>query len=173
MRKLNEKQERFCLEYLADLNATQAAIRAGYSRKTAGAIGNKLLKKVEIQVKVSELQQERAKRTEVTVDRVVEELAKIAFADLKHFVHWTEHGVEIHDSEDVDGAVLSEVSETVSVQVFPNGGESEKRMKRVKLHDKMKALEMLGRHLSMFKDRTEVQHTGAVEFVDDIGVDDS
>ena len=82
MAKLTPKQERFCEEYLIDLNATQAAIRAGYSANTAREQGAQNLSKLNIQEKIAELQAERSKRTEITQDRVVKELAAMAFAKL-------------------------------------------------------------------------------------------
>lgn len=82
MEKLTVKQERFCTEYIIDLNATQAAIRAGYSKKTANRIASENLSKPDIQRKIQELQQERAERTEITQDRVLKELAGIGFAPI-------------------------------------------------------------------------------------------
>lgn len=82
MAKLTAKQERFCTEYIIDLNATQAAIRAGYSSKTANRIASENLSKPDIQRKIQELQQERAERTEITQDRVLKELAGIGFAPI-------------------------------------------------------------------------------------------
>ena len=82
MEKLTAKQERFCTEYIIDLNATQAAIRAGYSVKTANRIASENLSKPDIQRKIQELQQERAERTEITQDRVLKELAGIGFAPI-------------------------------------------------------------------------------------------
>lgn len=75
----NVRYERFCEEYLTDLNATQSAIRSGYSKKTAGSIGQRLLKNVEIQNRIKELMEERSKRTEITADKVLEELGSVAF----------------------------------------------------------------------------------------------
>ncbi len=82
MTKLTAKQERFCTEYIIDLNATQAAIRAGYSVKTANRIASENLSKLDIQRKIQELQQKRAERTEITQDRVLKELAGIGFAPI-------------------------------------------------------------------------------------------
>jgi phage terminase small subunit len=79
--KLTPKQEKFCTEYLVDLNATQAATRAGYSAKTAGAIGFELLKKPQIQSQIEINRVEVAKTTGITPERVLQELGKIAFAD--------------------------------------------------------------------------------------------
>ena len=75
------KQKRFCEEYLVDFNATQAAIRAKYSKKTAYSIGYENLKKQQIRTYISELVKARSQRLQVTADRVLEELAKIAFAN--------------------------------------------------------------------------------------------
>ena len=80
--KLTPKQQRFVEEYLVDLNATQAAIRAGYSGKSAYAIGHQNLKKHEIQAALETAIAERAERTAVTADRVIHEFARLAFADI-------------------------------------------------------------------------------------------
>lgn len=81
MPKLTEKQKRFCEEYLIDLNATQAAKRAGYSEKTAFSIGVENLKKPLIQEYLQDLMKYRSERTGVTAEKVIEELEKIAFSD--------------------------------------------------------------------------------------------
>ena len=81
MAKMTERQKRFIAEYLIDLNATQAAIRAGYSVKTAGSIGDENLKKPEINSAIAKEMAKRSKRTGVNQDRVVLELAKIAFVN--------------------------------------------------------------------------------------------
>ncbi|MBD9417647.1 terminase small subunit [Achromobacter sp. ACM04] len=164
---LTDKQRRFVDEYLVDLNATQAAIRAGYSQKTAGQIAEQNLKKLEIAAAVQEAQAARAKRTEITQDMVLRELAKIGFSDIRKIVRWgktelrvtdagddegevTEayHGLALVSADDIDddtAAAISEISE---------GREGLK----VKLHDKKGALVDIGRHLGMFKDR--IEHSG-------------
>lgn len=83
---LTEKQQRFVDEYLVDLNATQAAIRAGYSADTAGAIGHENLKKPEIVLALAEARKAQQERTQITADRVVTELGMIAFADARELV---------------------------------------------------------------------------------------
>lgn len=79
--ELTQKENRFCWEYLVDLNATQAAIRVGYSKRSASSIGYENLKKQKIQTYINRLMIWRSLRTQVTADRVLEELAKIAFAE--------------------------------------------------------------------------------------------
>lgn len=159
MAKLTPKQLRFVEEYLVDLNATQAAIRAGYSAKTAGQIGERLLKKVEIQQALSDGMKKREQRTEITQDMVVAELAKIAFSDQRKVMMWGPSGVKLRDSESLaedDAAIVSEVSETITAA----GGSL-----KLKTHDKVKALELLGKHLGMFKDKVEItgKNGGPVE----------
>lgn len=79
MSKLTEKQKRFCEEYLIDLNATQSAIRSGYSIKTARQIAQRMLTNVDIQSYIQELREQQSKRTEITADKVLEELGSVAF----------------------------------------------------------------------------------------------
>lgn len=81
MAKLTEKQKRFCEEYLIDLNATQAAIRAGYKAKTARSQGQRMLTKVDIQRRITDLMKERSDRTALTSDSVLQELSHIAMAE--------------------------------------------------------------------------------------------
>lgn len=140
--EINAKQSRFVDEYLIDLNATQAAIRAGYSAKTAGAQGFVLLKNAEIAAEIARRQKKRAKRTEITQDRVLKELERIAFSDTRRVVKWSGISVNVIDSEtlsDDDAAAVSEVSQTMHGI-------------KIKLHDKIRALELIGKHLGTFKD---------------------
>lgn len=94
---LTPKEERFVEEYLVDCNATQAAIRAGYSEKTARAIGHELLQRPHIQDAIARAKQARSKRTEVTIDRVVRELARIAFFDPRRAYNEKGELLEPHD----------------------------------------------------------------------------
>ena len=144
------KRQRFVDEYLVDLNATQAAIRAGYSKSTAGSIGGEILQKPEIQAAIAERMAERASRTEITQDRVLQELARIAFGDARRVMSWGPDGVILRESSELtddEAAMVVEASQTTS-----QGGGSIK----LKLADKLGALDKIGRHLGMFIDRTEV-----------------
>lgn len=146
---LNERQLAFVREYLVDLNATAAAKRAGYSESSARVIGSENLTKPDIQAALTEAMEARAKRTGITADRVLNEIAKIAFSDMRQFSRWGSSGVTPVDSStlsDADAACVAEVSETVT----ENGGSI-----KVKLHDKVAALEKLGRHLALWE-RAEV-----------------
>lgn len=143
---LNDRQRRFCEEFLIDLCATQAARRAGYSEKTAGQMGFDLLKKPEIQTALSEAMRRRSERTAITAAQVLRELARIAFSDLREVLTWGPAGVQLRDSTALDddaAAAIGEISQTTTTA----GGTI-----RVKLHDKMAALDRLARHLGLFTD---------------------
>lgn len=150
MLKLRPKQKMFVEEYLVDLNATQAAIRAGYSAKTASSIGEQNLRKLDIQTAIQEAMKARQERTGVTQDRVIAELARIAFGDQRSVMEWGPSGVKLRDSKsltDDQAAMVAEVSESVTA----NGGTL-----KLKTHDKVGALKLLGEHLGMFKQKMEV-----------------
>ena len=156
---LNEKQKRFVSEYIIDLNAKQAAIRAGYSPKTAEVQASRLLSLVKVQTEIAKAMEDREKRTGITQDRVLAELSAIAFAKATDYV-------EIDD----DGAVKIKATASLTdeqkkaiagIKEGANGVE-------VKLVDKTKALEMLSRHLGLFNDKLNV-NVEAIEIIEDIG----
>lgn len=140
MAKLTEKQKRFCDEYLIDLNATQAAIRAGYSEKTAYRTGADNLKKPQIRKYITERQSTIQRRTEITQDKVVAELAKIGFANVTDFLSVINGRVLIKSTQEMEKDKIGAIS---GIKSGMNGIE-------VKLNDKVKALELLGKHLGMF-----------------------
>ena len=153
-RPLTPKQARFVSEYLVDLNATQAAIRAGYSARTAADIGRQLLGKTPVAEAIAARQKAREVRTGVTADRVVAELARIAFGTTRAVMTWGADGVALRESDTLsedESAIVAEVSETVT-----QAGSSLK----LKTHDKVKALELLGKHMGMFVDK--VEHSGSI-----------
>jgi phage terminase small subunit len=155
---LTDKQAAFVNEYVVDLNATQAAKRAGYSTDTARVIGSQLLAKPEIASAIAEAQKARSERTGVTADRVVTELAKIAFADPRKLMSWGPAGAQVKAS-----AELSEAEAAVVAEIVEG-----KDGVRLKLHDKVGALDRLAKHLGMYTER--VEHQLAVTSPDDLNV---
>ena len=147
---MTKKQKLFVEEYLIDLNATQAAIRAGYSPETAGSIGNENLKKPEIRARIDKAVAERSKRTGVNADRVVQELAKIAFVNAMDVIDQKTATVKEDASSDDTAAILS-----VKVKTFGEDGLE----REIKMADKIKALELLGKHLGMFEDKVKLSGT--------------
>lgn len=155
---LTPRQQRFVDEYLIDLNATQAATRAGYSKKTANEQGSRLLAHVSVSTEIARRMAERAGRVEVTQDMVLRELVKIGFSDIRKVVRWgttevvagtdddgepiieTYHGLTLVGADAIDDSTAAAISE------ISEGRDGLK----VKLHDKKSALVDIGRHLGMF-----------------------
>ena len=176
---LTEKQARFVAEYLVDLNATDAAIRAGYSEKTAYAIGFENLRKPEIQEAIRAEMEARAKRTEITQDRVLLELARIAFSDSTDYVRIvsTPAPTTVVDEDGEIQQVMRNVQrvELVDTDRIPPdkraaiaGIKEGKYGIELKLYDKLRALEQIGRHLGMFSDNLQISgkvDTGQLESV--------
>lgn len=159
---MTNKQKRFCEEYLIDLNATQAAVRAGYSTSTAGAIGAENLKKPQIRARIDKALAEQSKRTGVTADRVVRELAKVAFVNSDDVMDFNSATVKPDASKDDTAAIAS-----VRVKTIPTkDGDGVER--EIKLADKLKALELLGKRYGLFTDNVNVSGEGVVQIVDDI-----
>lgn len=155
---LTPKQARFVEEFVVDLNATQAAIRAGYSAKTAADIGRQLLRKTPVARAISERQRAISERIGVTAERVVEELAKIGFANMSDYMKVGEDGDPYLDFSGLTRDQAAALSE-VTVEDFKDGrGEDARDVRRIKfkLHDKRAALVDLGKHLGMFKEKVEV-----------------
>ncbi|AIY81175.1 terminase small subunit [Clostridium botulinum 202F] len=157
MAKLTAKQKRFCNEYLIDLNATQAAIRAGYSVDSAKVIGCENLTKPNVKSYLDRRMAKREIRTEISQDKVLNELAKIGFANIDDYVVVDSSSgydkVIIKDTKDIPNDKISAIS---SIKQGANGVE-------VKLHDKVRALENIGRHLGMFKDKLEISGTNEIQ----------
>lgn len=150
MAKLTPKQKAFCDEYLIDLNATQAAIRAGYSTKTAKDIGSENLAKPNIRAYIDKAIAERSKRTGINQDRIIRELARIALVNANNVIDMNSATVREGASEDDTAAIAS-----IKVKTTPfEDGEGVER--EIKFADKLKALELLGKHLGMFKDKVEL-----------------
>lgn len=146
---MTEKQKIFADEYLIDLNATRAYRKAYPSVKkdeTAAQAGSRMLRNVKVAEYIAERMQARQERTEITQDRVLEELAAIAFARATDYAEVKDDQVFIKDTAGLSGNQIKAVA----------GIKQGKFGIEVKLNDKEKALELLGRHLGMFKDRVEV-----------------
>lgn len=160
---LTDKQARFVEEYLVDLNASAAARRAGYSEKTAGAIGRENLQKPTIRAAIDEKLAKRSERTQVTADRVVEELARIGFADPRSLFTWSEERACFVPSRDLTEAEAAAVQavESDTTHYTREDGTEEMRLKlKLKTHSKIRALELLGKHMAMFTDRRAEEFGG-------------
>ncbi len=161
MAKLTAKQKKFVEEYLIDLNATQAAIRAGYSPNTAQEQSSRLLSNVMVKNEIDKAMAERSRRTGISQDRVLRELAKIAFVNPNDVINFSDATVKMTSEENL-AAIAS-----VKVKKIP-GEYGDATEREVKLYDKLRALDLLGRHLGMFKDKIEINGDMGVKIVDDI-----
>ena len=153
---MTPKQALFVEEYLKDLNASAAAARAGYSAKMAGRIGWQLLEKPRIQAAIQSAQRERSARTGVTADRVIKEIARIAFSDPRSVMSWGNGGVTLRESSELtddEAAAVSEVIETTT----KDGGSV-----KVKLHSKTDALDKLCKHLGIYGEAQKDKETTQV-----------
>ncbi len=174
---LTPKQQRFVQEYLVDLNATQAAIRAGYSAKTARSQGQRLLTNVDIEPAIAAAMKERSERTESTADEVVRELHLLAMVDMGTYLKFSEDGTSfvLDFSNLPEGATrcISEITQDVYTErtgTDDDGKPIFEAVKRTKfkLHDKRGSLDLLGRHFGLFPNRHHVSAPdgGPVNFRD-------
>lgn len=160
MAEITAKQKAFVDEYLIDLNATQAAIRAGYSAANADKIGHELLGKTRVAEYLALRMKAREQRTEITQDRVLQEFAKLAFLDPRRFYNEKGGLIPVHE---LDADVAAALSSMEIVQqragMDADGNQAFEDVKKIKFIDKKGALDSVARHLGMFNDK--VQMTGA------------
>lgn len=156
---MTDAQKRFCDEYLIDLNATRA-YKVAYPRckkeETANAASSRMLRNVKVQEYISKKQQEIEKRTEITQDMVIKELAKIAFLDIRKL--YTENG-QLKNIADMDSETAGAIASLETLEEYEGYGDDREKIgdtQKVKLLDKTKALELLGKHLGMFKEKVTI-----------------
>ncbi len=150
---LTDKQQRFCQEYIIDLNATQAALRANYAAKSVSSfqsIGTSNLSKVVVQTEVQRLIAKREERTLISADKVVLELAKLAFSNIEEYLTVDEDGdMHLKNFESIERATLAAVE---SIKVSKVGtGKNTTTITQFKLCSKLNALEQLGKHLGIYQ----------------------
>ena len=155
---LTPKQCRFVDEYLIDLNATKAAIRAGYSTNRANAMGHENLTKPDIAAAIEAAMKARSERTEITQDRVLAEYAKLAFLDPRRF--YDEHGA-LKPVHLLDADVAAALVGVDVVDSFDKESQTTTTTKKIKFVDKKGALDSCARHLGMFTDK--VEHSGEIK----------
>lgn len=141
-----DKHYVFCKEYLIDLNAYKAAIRANYSPKAADRVGPRLLLIPKIAKYIKKAMDERAKRLEINADRVLQELACIGFSDITNYTKWDDGKITVINSQELSQDATRCVAEVNKVG----------RVVKVKLHDKVAALDKIARHLGMFNDKLNI-----------------
>lgn len=133
----------FCHEFVTDFNATRAAVAAGYSKKTARSQGSRLLTRVDVQEYISTLTRKVTKKYELTSNRIVEEMMRIAFSDLRDVMEWAGTTVKLKDSKELTDAAAVCISE-VSISETTKSWNM-----KVKMYDKIAALKFLHEHFTI------------------------
>lgn len=161
----NDKRERFCQEYIIDLNGTQAAIRAGFAPRNASSTAYKLLRDPEVSARIQELNAQRSLRTEISADRVLQELAVVGFANITNYMQLDEDGqpfMDLTETTNHQMAAVSELQSEVTFEVVQRAKQKTAKSKEVpeikvgvrstklKFHSKTIALTKLGEHLNIF-----------------------
>lgn len=143
---LTAKQAQFVREYLIDLNATQAAIRAGYSPATANEQGARLLANVSVRSEVQKAKEARGEKTDITAARVLQEIARLAFFDTRKLLDADGNPVPIQELDDDTAAAIA------GLEVSQSGaGDAKWTVKKYKVADKNSALEKLAKHLGIYE----------------------
>jgi phage terminase small subunit len=174
-RFLTRKQQRFVEEFLIDLNATQAAVRAGYSPLTARSIGSENLTKPNIQAALTRARATRRDRLEIQADTVVIELARLGFSRMVAVATWDSNGVYIHPSETLDDdthATVKQIKATKTTVTRKNGDEELTERFEINLHDKLAALDKIARFLGMYNDsiRVDLANVDRAKLAEEFGL---
>ena len=155
--QITDRMKKFVDEYLIDFNATQAAIRAGYSPDTANEQGSQLLARPDIRELVAEGQKEVMERTQTFQDNAVDELKIVGFSDLADFLTVKADGIveqkPFNELTKAQTKCIKKIKQTVRSSHSADGTIlHQTAVIEIELHDKLRALELLGRHLGMFND---------------------
>lgn len=158
MNKAANRHEVFCREYLKDLNATRAAIAAGYKSKAARQQGYRLLTKGHIEKRLAELQTERLRGLDITAERVLGEIARLAFSNMQDYLKIDKDGIPVGDYSNLNHEQWAAVQEVVTDHTGGTG-DGWKRLvlrTRFKLANKTQNLELLARHLGLLNDKLKI-----------------
>lgn len=147
--RLKPRHQKFVDQYLIDLNATQAAIRVGYSARGAGRYAAKLLRRPRIAAAVNKVLAAREEKARITGDRVLIEYSRMAFANMRDFADWGAKGVILREKNDLSEADAAAIAEILPSDSNGKGG-------KIKLYDKKAALDALARHLGLFDARAQL-----------------
>jgi phage terminase small subunit len=164
---LTPKQERFCQEYIINFNGTKAAEDAGYSKRSARVTACRLITKANILKRITELLKDRSERTKITQDMVIQELASLGFADMADYAEIEEGGgFKIYPFKDLKEGKTRVIKSIKEDRIMKDDPKSKEEAVIIHdkitftLHDKIKPLELLGKHLGMFIEN--IKHSGKV-----------
>jgi phage terminase small subunit len=172
--KLTDKENRFVIEYLRDYNGLQAATRAGYSEATAGQIAYELLRRPRVRNKIDEHEKDLSTRFLVTRERLMKEMSIAGYADMADYVDVENGEVNIKDFKDLPPQItraIKKVECNKTVKYLRDnkgkrtGEEVEHITTKLELHDGLKAKELMGKEVGMFKDKVELSGPGGKDLV--------
>ncbi len=158
MARMNSRHEFFAREYVKDLNGTRAAIAAGYARKTAKSAASRLLTNVNVQAILTKLTKKQADKLDLSAEKVLSELSRMGFSNFLDYVNITEEGDAFVDLSGLTQEQAAAIQEVTVNEYMEGKGKDARKVKRtrLKLVDKIRSLDLLGRHLKLFTDRMEV-----------------
>ena len=149
---LNDKQTRFALEYMVDLNATQAAIRAGYSPRTAVKQGHRLLTNADIGTFIAQARKDSGEKLGISREKVIKEIARIAFFDIRKLLREDGEPLPLQDLDDDTAAAIAGVETATERERGAKGDEGGVTyIRKYKLADKLGGLEKLAKHLGLYE----------------------
>ena len=160
---LTLKEEIFVREILASGNATKAAVAAGYSPSSAGVTGSKLLKKAKVAAELANLRKQLFDRLEISAEKVLQGIAELAFFDIRKFFTVGGNLVPIHELDGQTARALKGCDVEKLFRHFGKGqAEESGTITKIRVADRLEALELLGRHLKLFTDKLEVTDSGGI-----------
>lgn len=152
---MTDKESAFIHEYLVDLNATQAAIRAGYSPKTAKQTASRLLSKANVAAALATRKAKQLTRADLSASRVLEELRRLAFSDIRGLFDATGNLKPLHTLNEDEAAAIASME--VVVKNAQAGDGHMDTIHKIKVWDKTRALEMLAKHFALLVERVQIE----------------
>ena len=158
------RHEIFAREYVKDLNGARAAIAAGYARKTAKSAASRLLTNVNVQAILTKLTKKQADKLDLSAEKVLSELSRMGFSNLLDYVKVTKEGDAFVDLSNLTPEQAAAIQEVTVDEYMEGKGKDARKVKRTKLKlvDKIRSLELLGKHLKLFTERIEVSGTAGL-----------
>ena len=164
MARRNSRHEIFAREYIKDLNGKRAAIAVGYSAKTADAAASRLLSNVKVQALLAKLTKKHADKLDLSTEKVLYELSSTGFSNMLDYMKVTEEGDAYVDLSSLTQEQAAAIHEVIVDEYVEGKGKHARKVKRTKLKlvDKIRSLELLGKHLKLFTERVEVSGTAGL-----------
>ncbi len=159
MARMNSRHEVFAREYVKDLNGTRAAIAAGYAKKSAHVTASQLLRNPKVQAMVASLTKNHADKLDLDAEKVLSELSRMGFSNILDYVKVTKEGDAYVDLSNLTREQVAAIQEITVDEHMEGKGKDARKVKRtrLKLVDKIRSLDLLGRHIKLFTDRIEVR----------------